>query len=71
MASLELAVRIPEGRESDAAREVARCIPAAMRATMLRFAAAVVAQLESAEHSVLVVDLPAAQVERLLADLDR
>jgi len=69
MAALEIAVRIPAGQESDAARELAARTPAAMTASLRAFAAALVGQLETAEHSVLVLDLPQAEVERLAAGI--
>lgn len=65
MAALELAVRIPAGRETEAAAELAACTPAATRAILRQFAAALLARLETAENSILVLDLPAEMVARI------
>lgn len=71
MATLELAVRVPAGQESAAADALVARIPSGTATVLLRFAAALVARLESAEHSVVVLDLPAPAVAKVLADLGR
>lgn len=64
-----LALRWQVGRESEAAAEMAASLPAAEWAAVVSLASAVLVEQERRQggHSLLV--LPAAQMDRVLADL--
>ena len=69
--ALEVSLRIPAGQETEAAAELVACTQAGTtRPILAAFAAALVSALESqGDRRVVVLDLPAAVAQRVVADL--